>query len=129
MGGSAGMQPNPLRLLAPPPPPPPMSSTIHPPNDSPSFLYNPMIPAVITEARHKRKTPTDTHNTHVHTQFCAERCWRYCTQDEKCWPMSRGGLYHFPVAFYFNTGKSSGAPTVPALPLPLFGTSAPPAAH
>lgn len=43
--------------------------------------------------------------------------------------MSREGLYHFPVAFDFNTGKSSGVPTVPMLPLPPFGTSAPPAAH
>jgi len=87
-----------------------------------------MILVLIIQGRHERKTVTDAHNTHVH-MHSAERCWRYCTQDGRCWPKSRGGLYHFPVAFYFNTGKSSGAPTVPALPLPLAGTSAPPAAH
>lgn len=68
-----------------------------------------MIPVLVTKAgRRGRHRPAHT------IRLCAlhseERCWRYCSQDGRCWLVSRGGLYHFPVAFYFNAGKSSWAP-------------------
>lgn len=85
----------------------PLFSVAHQsPNDTSSLLYNPMIPGLVTKAgtrgRHRR-----THSVCMCTLHSKERCLRHCSQDGRCWPMSRGGLYHFPVAFYFNTGKSS----------------------
>lgn len=98
-GKSAGMQPNPLGI--------PLFSVAHQsPNDTSSLLYNPMIPGLVTKAgtrgRHRR-----THSICMCTLHSEERCLRYRSQDGRCWLMSRGGLYHFPAAFYFNTGKSS----------------------
>lgn len=106
---------------------PPPTLPPQPPNDSSSLLYNLVIPALVTKAGAGRQRRIQTIPTC--TPHRAERCRRYCSQDGRCWPMSRGGLYHFPVALYFNTGKSSRAPTAPALPLPLAATSALPAAR
>lgn len=58
-----------------------------------------MIPSLITEAstrgRHRQR-----HTICTCTWHSAERCWRYCAQGGRCWLLSSGELYHFPVAFY-----------------------------
>lgn len=83
MGGkSTGIQPDPLRL-------PSSSVAHHLPNDSSSLLYNPAV-----------TTNSNRHTLWMCVWHGVERCWRCCAQGGRCWLMSRGGLYHFPVAFH-----------------------------
>lgn len=101
---SAGMQPNPLGYT---PPFSPFSVAHCSPNDTSLLLYNRMIPAPVTKGQ-AREEDTDGRSQYARARLrVEERCRRYCWKDGRRWPVSRPGLYHFPVAFYFNTGKSS----------------------